>query len=196
MQAYADVAAMKAAMMSKMSGATDANTKLYDVKLWIVANGQWVEVSAEAFPKDGLTFVIPYPASTNGNDFNFTASHIFTKAMNGHTVGEIETAGTEKKNDGISVKVNGLSPVAISWNKIQNESGDNSNAASGNKNDISSSSNSNTQVTKEETKQTAKASVIPQTSDNSHPALLVVICLAAGLGLAITVLKKRKSDMK
>lgn len=193
---YADVAAMKAAMMSKMSGATDANTKLYDVKLWIVANGQWVEVSAEAFPKDGLTFVIPYPASTNGNDFNFTASHIFTKAMNGHTVGEIETAGTEKKNDGISVMVNGLSPVAISWNKIQNASGDNSNAASGNKNDISSSSNSNTQVTKEETKQTAKASVIPQTSDNSHPALLVVICLAAGLGLAITVLKKRKSDMK
>lgn len=189
---YADVTAMKAAMMGTMSGATDANTKLYDVKLWIVTDGQWVEASADDFPKDGLTFKIAYPESTNGKDFNFRAVHIFTKAMNGHAVGEIETAGIEKTESGVTVKVNGLSPVAISWTKGQHASNDKNNATSG-KSNGSSTTNSSTQKAEENVRQAVKAATIPQTSDNSHPALLVVICLAAGFGLAVTVLKKRNT---
>ena len=76
--------------------------------------GDWVPATKEDFEDGPLTVKLEYPAGTGKNTHNFTVVHMFTA----NTPGKIETPAVTKKEDGIYVNLDGLSPVAISWTKI------------------------------------------------------------------------------
>ena len=101
-------------------GISNDNIRVYDVALQVYVNGAWQNVSAENFPAEGVTVIVPYPAGTDST-YNFVASHLFTKSMNGYSAGHIETfpeSGTIKTSPaGISFTVHGLSPISVGWSK-------------------------------------------------------------------------------
>ncbi len=101
-------------------GISNDNIRVYDVALQVYVNGAWQNVSAENFPAEGVTVTVPYPAGTDST-YNFVASHLFTKSMNGYSAGHIETfpeSGTIKTSPaGISFTVHGLSPISVGWSK-------------------------------------------------------------------------------
>ena len=85
----------------------------------VLIDGGWVKATKENFPKDKkLSVTFLYPAGTGRNTHDFSVAHMFTVAMHGHLPGEIETPAVTKGEDGITVELDGLSPVAISWTKI------------------------------------------------------------------------------
>lgn len=101
-------------------GISNDNIRVYDVALQVYANGTWQDVSAENFPAEGVTVTVPYPSGTDST-YNFVASHLFTKSMNGFPAGHIETfpesGAITKSSAGISFTVHGLSPISVGWSK-------------------------------------------------------------------------------
>lgn len=103
------------------------NYRIYDVT--VTRDGNPVE---DIFQKGGLIVTIPYPDGTSKDDM-FAVTHMITSKIAGASdPGTIENfagqaaagtpAGTvtapytlEKTDDGIVIKVTGLSPVAIAW---------------------------------------------------------------------------------
>ena len=107
--------ALLRALSSKGTFAGEENTVFYDVVLMVRRNGgDWVPATKEDFEDGPLTVKLEYPAGTGMNTHNFTVVHMFTV----NTPGEVEIPAVTKKEDGIYVNLDGLSPVAISWTKI------------------------------------------------------------------------------
>lgn len=101
-------------------GISNDNIRVYNVALQVYTNGTWQDVSAENFPAEGVTVTVPYPSGTDST-YNFVASHLFTKSMNGFPAGHIETFPESgvitKSSAGISFTVHGLSPISVGWSK-------------------------------------------------------------------------------
>ncbi len=107
--------ALLRAILSKGMFASEENSVFYDVVLMVRRNGgSWERATKEDFEDGPLTVKLEYPAGTGKNTHNFTVVHMFTA----NTPGKIETPAVTKKEDGIYVNLDGLSPVAISWTKI------------------------------------------------------------------------------
>ena len=107
--------ALLRAILSQGMFASEDNSVFYDVVLMVRRNGgDWVPATKEDFEDGPLTVKLEYPAGTGKNTHNFTVVHMFTA----NTPGKIETPAVTKKEDGIYVNLDGLSPVAISWTKI------------------------------------------------------------------------------
>ncbi len=100
----------------------DGNMVLHEVTLKISFDGgnTWTNATEENFPKEGLTVVLPYPAGTNKNNFDFTVAHMFsmTSARLGTIAGDVELPTVAKLDSGIQVTLKGLSPVLITWTEI------------------------------------------------------------------------------
>ena len=98
---------------------SEENSVFYDVVLMVRRNGgPWVPATKEDFENGPLTVKLAYPSGTGMNTHNFKVAHMFTVEMHGHQPGQIETPPVTKGESGITVELDGLSPVAISWNKI------------------------------------------------------------------------------
>ena len=98
---------------------SEENSVFYDVVLMVRRNGgPWVPATKEDFENGPLTVKLAYPAGTGMNTHHFRVAHMFTVNVHGHTPGEIEIPQVTKQEDGIYVNLDGLSPVAISWTKI------------------------------------------------------------------------------
>lgn len=120
------VTEMKKAILEKISGITEKDIAVYDAKLLVNVNGTgWQKVTKDNFPKDGLSITLPYPANTGISTHDFTAAHMFTEDMNGFKTGEIEYPTVSKTENGITFKVYGLSPIAIGWREVNNDSSGN-----------------------------------------------------------------------
>ena len=70
-------------------------------------------------PASGITVTLPYPEGTNAADYDFVVTHMATVAMNGLGVGKVETPAVTKSEKGLRFTVRSLSPVAVSWSKIE-----------------------------------------------------------------------------
>ncbi len=90
---------------------TGTNYAVYDVKLETLADGKWVEVTAENFPAEGVSVTIPYPEGTNAG-YAFTVVHMITA---GENAGQTERLTPANGSDGIHIIVKSLSPVCIGW---------------------------------------------------------------------------------
>lgn len=101
-------------------GISNDNIRVYDVALQVYVNGAWQDVNVENFPSEGVTVTVPYPSGTDST-YNFVASHLFTKSMNGYPAGHIETfpesGAIRTTTAGISFTVHGLSPISVGWSK-------------------------------------------------------------------------------
>ena len=128
---YGTVQAIKDALLSRLtvSGMTPimSQTVFYDVELEFSSDGgkTWVKATKENFPKGGITVEFDFPDGTNGNEYRFLVAHMLTIEMNGMKPGEIETPEARTTDKKIMVTLNGLSPVAINWQKIDNQPGAN-----------------------------------------------------------------------
>lgn len=78
-------------------------------------DGVWEVATPENFPEEGIEVVIPYPAETNKDAFQFSVLHMFT---HGSKAGSIETLKPEIKNDGLHVVVHSLSPFAVAYQEM------------------------------------------------------------------------------
>lgn len=127
---------MKLKLRDKVSGIEETNVAVYDVKLMVNVNGTgWQEVAKDDFPSDGLTVTLPYPAGTGKDTHYFAAAHMFTADMNGFQAGDIEYPDVAKTEKGIEFKVKGLSPIAIGWKEVKDDSnGGSDNNGNGNNN--------------------------------------------------------------
>ena len=125
---------MKLKIREKDSGITESDMVTYDVELLVNINGAgWEKVTKDNFPADGLSITLPYPSGTGKDTHNFTAAHMFTEDMNGFKAGEVEYPELTKIDKGLTFKVNGLSPIAIGWKKVDagNNGGNNSGSGDG-----------------------------------------------------------------
>ena len=118
---FSTVAAIKEALLSRILLAndafTDGNVTYYDVILQYSLDGgqTWIAATAESFPTEGITLVLPYPEGTNAKEYEFLVSHMFTVTSNrlGIRAGEVEQPAAEETENGLRVTLKGLSPVAV-----------------------------------------------------------------------------------
>ena len=99
------------------------NTALYDVRLQISLDGgkTWELASPENFPPEGLPVTLPYPKGTNGTEYDFIITHMFTHEMNGYKPGEVEAPEVMKTEEGLRFTVHGLSPIAVAWKSVRTD---------------------------------------------------------------------------
>ena len=72
-------------------GIGEANTAVYDVRLWVNVNGTgWVLATADNFPAGGITVTLPYPNGTSRDVHDFFVAHMATMDINGRKAGEME----------------------------------------------------------------------------------------------------------
>lgn len=92
----------------------------YDIalKVWDSAANNWIEVTEENFPEDGVNVILEYPDGTDQKD-EFTILHMLTTADEENNVkpGDIEKVAHTNEASGLTFHVDSLSPFAISWTK-------------------------------------------------------------------------------
>lgn len=114
---------MKLKIQEKDSSIAESDLVIYDVELLVNLNGAgWEKVTKDNFPADGLSVTLPYPSGTGRETHHFTAAHMFTEDMNGFKAGDVEYPEVANTNSGISFKVNGLSPIAVGWKDVKDDS--------------------------------------------------------------------------
>ena len=101
-------------LQAQLTGRKDG-TVFYDIalKYWESSTSQWISVSEDNFPANGVDVVLPYPTGTNKQD-RFQIVHMLTHS--GHE-GEIERITASNETDGLHFHVNSLSPFGVSWTK-------------------------------------------------------------------------------
>ena len=109
---------IQAKLETKMTASSDGKV-FYDIALKYRDGDNWVEVTEENFPANGVDVVLPYPAGTDSKD-TFTIIHMLTTKGN---EGKLEIIAHEKKTDGLHFHVDSLSPFAIGWSKYTAPSG-------------------------------------------------------------------------
>ena len=107
-----------------------------NIKLMISTDGgrTWVEATKENFPVEGIRARLPFPPGTNGKQYRFVVSHMYTVSYpeRGWHLGQIDLPPVTWDDDGLLVTFRGMSPVAIAWERIDEtpsalpQTGDNS----------------------------------------------------------------------
>ena len=107
---------IKDKLEANLTGRKDG-TAFYDIALmtWGRIDGKpdWVPVTEDNFPANGVDVVLPYPNGTDVKD-TFQIVHMLTKSGR---EGEIEKITPENKSDGLHFHVDSLSPFGVSWTK-------------------------------------------------------------------------------
>ena len=169
---YSSLAEMKTAMLLKMTingiPAIAEQAAFYDVELMASFDGgmTWTKATEENFPEGGLPVTLPYPEGTNGEDFDFSASHMFTVTSErlGTKAGEVETPAVTKVAQGLRMTLKGLSPVAIAWVKKE--------------------APTPTPTAEPTATPTVTPKPVPKTGDNDNPVLWLGLILLGLIGFA------------
>lgn len=99
---------------ARLTGRKDG-TAFYDItlKTYDSVKEEWVEVTDDNFPPNGVDVKLGYPQNTDSKD-TFQIVHMLTKSGR---EGEIEKITPENKSDGLHFHVDSLSPFGVSWVK-------------------------------------------------------------------------------
>lgn len=134
---------------------------------------------------EGLDIVLPYPEGTSKDTHDFMISHMFTSNVNGHHPGELENPVVIKMDDGLHLRVDGLSPFMIGYKEIeQNTAGEN---------DSSGQPETTPVLNAPPSEATEGAIKAPKMNDEVTGVWIVVISLL-GIGLFMIVLGTRRDD--
>lgn len=181
-------------LLASKQGATSENTVVYDVHYNISTDGKhWSQLTAQQFPKDGMTITLPYPEGVDPASNEFTAMHMFTQNMNGYHVGDVEVLKTVKVTNGLQMTVNGFSPIAITWEKTGAASDGGSNTtpppSGGNETNIAPNGGGNV-TTAPDTRP------IVQTGDNTALVIYAVIMTVSAAGVMYLLMKTKNGKQK
>ena len=117
---------------SMLSGLKSDAMKVYDITLMTKdSQGQWIPVSDENFPADGVVVELPYPDGTSSKTHDFVVTHMFTTAQGDSKPGDVETLQVYETETGIRFVVKSLSPIGLGWVAQQTDSGESSENGSG-----------------------------------------------------------------
>ncbi len=106
---YSDVGTLTRALAEQVD--TGTNYAVYDVKIEVKEGGEaWQDAPENSIP-DSVTVTLPYPAGTNSG-YTFTVVHMLAS---GASAGQTETPDVTNGADGLTVTLNGLSPVCVGW---------------------------------------------------------------------------------
>ncbi|MGE4484166.1 MAG: S-layer homology domain-containing protein [Oscillospiraceae bacterium] len=109
-------AAMQVAAISRVSGATESTTAVYDVRLKVKNDeGNWVDADDTDLPAEGVTVILPYPTGityASASGYNFSIAHLIST---GDKAGTIEYLKPTATAEGLCVTVYTLSPFAMGW---------------------------------------------------------------------------------
>lgn len=181
-------------LLASKQGATSENTVVYDVHYNISTDGKhWSQLTAQQFPKDGMTITLPYPEGVDPASNEFTAMHMFTQNMNGFDVGDVEVLKTVKTTNGLQITVNGFSPIAITWEKTSAapDGGSNTTPPPSSGNETNTTPNGGGNVT------TAPGtSPIVQTGDNTALVIYAVIMTVSAAGVMYLLIKTKNGKQK
>ncbi len=175
---YDTVEEIRYAMMTKVSingkPVLTENTALYDVILSVSVDGgrTWQPATEENYPLEGVRVTLPYPEGTNGTDFEFAVSHMFTVTSErlGTVAGGIEIPSFTKTESGLDMVLRGLSPVLVSWVLPEEEP-----------------------TPTPTSTPTPTPRPIPKTGDRGRPGIwTVLILLGAGAMLAICLAERKR----
>ncbi len=114
------------------------NVKLqYRINTGSLGNEEkWVDATPSHFVNGGITIELPYPKGTSKNTHEFKVAHMFTSTSidDKYKPGDIEYPFVQKTSDTLRFTVNGLSPIMITWTKIDtgNNGGNNGGSTGGN----------------------------------------------------------------
>ena len=101
-------------LQAQLTGRKDG-TVFYDIalKYWESSTSQWISVSEDNFPANGVDVILPYPTGTDSKD-DFRIVHMLTTGAN---AGDIQNVKYTKESNGLHFHVNSLSPFGVSWVK-------------------------------------------------------------------------------
>lgn len=101
-------------LQAQLTGRKDG-TVFYDIalKYWESSTSQWISVSEDNFPANGVDVILPYPTGTDSKD-DFRIVHMLTTGAN---AGDIQNVKYTKESNGLHFHVNSLSPFGVSWTK-------------------------------------------------------------------------------
>ena len=117
---------------SVLSGLKSDAMKVYDITLMTKdSQGQWIPVSDENFPADGVVVELPYPDGTSSKTHDFVVTHMFTTAQGNSKPGDVETLQVYETETGIRFVVKSLSPIGLGWVEQKTDSGESSENGSG-----------------------------------------------------------------
>lgn len=171
------------------AGYTSQNAAFYDIKLLLSTDGgsTWQDADEENFPAEGITILIPYPAGTGKDNYDFRVIHMFTVTSErlGIAAGNVEQPQVKKLDEGIQVTLRGLSPVCVAWKEVSGSS----NTAEGTPqtgNDTQSQGNPQTGQGIQQADNSAQTQKELQTGDDSNVWLWTALLLICGAGAVYT----------
>lgn len=161
------------------------NTAVYDAVLLYSADGgeTWIRATADNFPAEGVKVILPYPEGTNAADYRFSAVHMFAMNRGAYKAGDVETPELTLTKDGITMTLKSLSPIALSWVKVEKapetKPGDHSGSSSGSGN-----------------KSGGSAVTSAATGDSSQPVFwgaMALICLLC-ISILLTAVRRKRGQ--
>lgn len=161
------------------------NTAVYDAVLLYSADGgeTWIRATADNFPAEGVKVILPYPEGTNAADYRFSVVHMFAMNRGAYKAGDVETPELTLTKDGITMTLKSLSPIALSWVKVEKapetKPGDHSGSSSGSGN-----------------KSGGSAVTSAATGDSSQPVFwgaMALICLM-GISMLLTAVRRKRGQ--
>ena len=198
----------QAAATKLPTNAVNSKTAFYEVELQHrESGGEWQNADAAGMQ---ITVTLPYPAGTNGTDYDFIVTHLMEN-------GKVEHPAAVETVDGLLVTFQGLSPVSVTAyqqkasdpvttpDETENDPDDDSEQTQNNNQSGSAtpvpatptpapapSENSATAPAAAPT--AAPQSAIPATADSFPLALWVVLFAAGTCGLIALVVTSRRRD--
>ncbi len=85
---------------------------VFDLTLQQYVEGEWIDVSPENFPEEGVEVLLPYPYGTNKDSHEFFILHMI---CHGENSGKVEILPYEAKDNGLLVRFSSFSPVMIAY---------------------------------------------------------------------------------
>ncbi len=168
-----------------LPGLKSDDMEVYDITLMTQdEQGQWIPVSDEDFPADGVVVELPYPDGTGSKTHDFVVTHMFTTAQGGSKPGDVETPQVYETETGIRFVVKSLSPIGLGWVEQTADSGESGESGSGS-----------------DAPAATPAPVIsegasPKTGDNGVLAVAAVAVTAAAGLAALEFLRRRAKNEK
>lgn len=150
----------------------------------------WIRADEETFPTAGVDIQFDYPDAAGVDEYDYVAAHLITKSINGAEEGEIEFFAPEKKQEGLTVHVDSVSPFALGWKKTEEagSEGGTSGEPSGGESDgaISDSTPGGGSASGKAKSQSARS------GDSAPVAQIIVVMALAGAMLAVLLIRRKK----
>ncbi len=169
------------------------NTEVIDfVVKFKNSDGNWVEADEEAL-SEGVDVLIPYPANTSKDGFEFVVGHLI---MTGDKAGTMEYFKPENTDEGLKIHITSASPFIIGWTIIHNDEQPTTEAPTQPATEATTANGETSQQTDNAATSAAQENVSTGSGITTVIVVLVIIMVIALAGIAVAMVYKKKNGKK